>query len=64
MWNEVCPECKSGDYTVESYEESTPSLTEQNSGIEHVWHCKCDNCQTHFTISYIYQLIGTAVSRG
>ena len=57
MWNESCPDCKLGDYTVESYEESnTPS------GIEQTWYCKCDNCRTRFTIQYFYEMVGKTVS--
>ena len=54
---EKCPSCNSGDYEVQDYEEDY-----QDDYFSREWYCKCDNCKSLFTITYLYKLTSVEVS--
>ena len=54
---EKCPSCNSGDYEVQDYEEDY-----QDDYFSRDWYCKCGNCKSLFTITYLYKLTSVEVS--
>ena len=54
---ERCPNCDSGDYEVQDYEENY-----WDEGFTREWACKCSNCKSNFIITYYYELKKVEVS--
>ncbi len=54
---EKCPNCGNGDYEVQDYDENY-----QDDYFSRSWYCKCGNCKSDFTITYLYELKKIEVS--
>ena len=54
---EKCPNCGSGGYEVQDYEEDYVG-----EDFTRGWACKCSNCKSNFIITYYYGLKKIEVS--